>query len=697
MLEKAERFKEGEAGPDTFGLYDVVGRPAKENKRPRTALAPTAGGALAPERVRMQMDDLKHRLQSTHEKALASLQAKLQRAETAATAAKAEVGQLKTDLRTSHSSLTTLTAQLAKTDGSLKKHQTLLPSLQSKLDELTTSHAASHARKDAAIAELKQQLAQVEASLLSSSSDLASARADLDAQSSERALLAVRNDILVSALDGARQQLANAATLLASRAADHASALSKADHESYLLTLRTLHLERQLGDKSAVISALGSYSAAVDEQLAQSVEFLADRESELEIVRKEWSWERNARNGGDKEWRQRSRSEKRELDMTLADVAFECEVREAERTYAEILRRELEEERQERASEVAVLLRDLEVAEGELEIALGQEIPRIEEERDDMKAKVEEMEAECEDLLKEVERGSEVAEKLREVESATRGELEEAQRVVRDREKTIEKERTEKKAYAKLVGQSRAAEAGLREELEAVTNAFEELLGVQSQNAQLSRTVDELARRNTLAEADARELGDLNTDLLSHGNANQRIRHVAQIRQELDQSRRSHLATTSALATTQRENAALREELQAYRSVSSVPVRAAGRSKLLRTSGSVDDAANDADEDKVEDLFQLGGGAMFGLGTLEEATEPFEDEEEELFALPSPPPPNEDEQEDSYAAPPPMRAGRASVTGSKKAGRMPAGAGGGKAAMGGARRQTGYMSVSELI
>ena len=48
------------------------------------------------------MDDLKHRLQTTHEKALASLQAKLQRADAAATAAKAELLQLKTDLRSSN-------------------------------------------------------------------------------------------------------------------------------------------------------------------------------------------------------------------------------------------------------------------------------------------------------------------------------------------------------------------------------------------------------------------------------------------------------------------------------------------------------------------------------------------------------------------------------------------------------------------
>ena len=361
----------------------------------------------------------------------------------------------------------TLTSQLAKTDSSLKKHQTLLPSLQSKLDELATSHASSHSRKDAAIAELKQQLAVAESSLLSSSSDLVSTRFDSTALSAENSDLSSRNNTLQSALDGARQQLDGAATLLSTCSSAHALELSKAADDSHTLALRVLHLERQLGDKSAVIEALASYGKHGDEQLALSADIAADSELEFALIREEWAWERTVRDGGDKEWRQRSRSEKRDLDVANADIAFERQVWESERACSQLVRLELEEQRRESASEVAVLVRDLEVAEGELEIALGQELPRIEEERDAMKTQVEAMEAECEEMLKEVERGAEVADRLREVETATRGELEEARRAVRDGEKALEKERVDKKAYAKLVSQSRAAEAGLREELDA--------------------------------------------------------------------------------------------------------------------------------------------------------------------------------------------------------------------------------------
>lgn len=106
------------AGADTFGLYDLGDKVnLKENKRPRVV----SGGGVALERVRMQvgsvvngsgggadaysvilqLDEQRQRLVSTHEKDLGRLQAKLQRAEAAAVAAKAELGQLKSDLRSS--------------------------------------------------------------------------------------------------------------------------------------------------------------------------------------------------------------------------------------------------------------------------------------------------------------------------------------------------------------------------------------------------------------------------------------------------------------------------------------------------------------------------------------------------------------------------------------------------------------------
>lgn len=113
---------------------------------------------------------------------------------------------------------------------------------------------------------------------------------------------------------------------------------------------------------------------------------------------------------------------------------------------------------------------------------------------------------------------------------------------------------------------------------------------MQTKYVDLSRTIDQLARRNAATEQDNRQLADQNTDLISHGNPHQRIRHVAQIREELAESRKvrsrvmlpcvnsadpllpqRHLDTTSTLASASAENAALRAELATYRSVSPLP------------------------------------------------------------------------------------------------------------------------------
>lgn len=114
---------------------------------------------------------------------------------------------------------------------------------------------------------------------------------------------------------------------------------------------------------------------------------------------------------------------------------------------------------------------------------------------------------------------------------------------------------------------------------------------VTSQHKDLCRTIDQLARQNAATEQDNRLLVDQNTELISHGNPHQKIKHVAQIREELAESRRvsrlsdayecsthechpvlqNHHVTTSVLASTESENAALRAELEAYRSISPLP------------------------------------------------------------------------------------------------------------------------------
>ncbi|KAK4702242.1 hypothetical protein P7C70_g3983, partial [Phenoliferia sp. Uapishka_3] len=723
MMEKAERFKEGEEGPDTFGLYDPkVGDGVKENKRPKSSLAVQNGG---PEKLRLQMEDLKQRLQTTHEKELARLQAKLVRAEQSATTHKAELAQLKSDLRTAQHSTTSLTTQLSKSDASLKKHQALLPTLQSKLEELSTSHAASHARKDASIAELTSSKTKLEAELEQSRSESAKLREELAAVNSELEESQRVNDKLDSenwnlenSLQVARSQLLQSATHHSNISQQHKSELESANTTSYTQSLRILHLERLLADKSEVIEVLGCFSLYREEELEEAQLALESTFAELEFVNQEWAWERASRDGGEKEWRQRTRSEKRELDWVREEVGFEQELRKVEKEMMEDLKRELEEEKKAREWEVANLRSELEIAEGELDLALSEEIPRLESELETMRGEYEEAAGELAEKADEVEEQREALEKLEEEGERLRGELEEAKRAVGEERKVSEKERGEKKAFVRLLGQTRAAESGLREELDAMTNAYEEIADVKAQYTQLQRTIDELARRNALAEADVKQLGDLNTDLLSHGNAHQRIRHVAQIRAELDQSRKNHLATTSALATTQREMAALKSELDAYRTVSTIPA-ISSRSKVVRTFSMGDDGEDEDVYLGVSSAPQSTGGMRIsiGLGTLDERTEPFEEDEEqyeveeEAFQLP-PSPPAEDEPEVSYCAPLPpaplrfgVGGGRASVgggsqgIGGRKAGRVRVGdgKGKGKARESGGVRMEGRMSIRELI
>lgn len=73
--------------------------------------------------------------------------------------------------------------------------------------------------------------------------------------------------------------------------------------------------------------------------------------------------------------------------------------------------------------------------------------------------------------------------------------------------------------------------------------------GVQSQHKDLCRTIDQLARMNAATEQDNRQLAEQNTELISHGNPHQKIRHVAQIREELAESRRVRVISCSSRST----------------------------------------------------------------------------------------------------------------------------------------------------
>ncbi|KAM0751878.1 hypothetical protein T439DRAFT_379954 [Meredithblackwellia eburnea MCA 4105] len=724
IYEKAERFREGEEGPDNFGMYDTgvnVGA-SKENRRPRAPA--TTGGGLPAEKVRVQMEDLKHKLQSSHEKEIARLEAKLARAEQASTEAKADNAQLRTELRTSQHSLTSLTSKLAKSEASLKKHQEQLPTLKSQFEQLTTSNAASQARKDATIAELNAAKTRLEGLLTNAKEDLGKVGEELEEAREENDDLQEDKKNLLAMISEARNQLDHQSSASKSAAVSSRQALDVATSTSHSLQLRTLHLERILGDRSAVIEALGDYSAQLEDELADLQDQLDETERQRDWYQEELRWERSVRVGGEKEWRQRCRSERRELDGARSEIEFERKVGRVLGQVDRVLRDALEDQLGETERASFQLTQDLEVAEGELELALEEELPKLEEERNEALARAEELEEIVEEGRVELVRLEKLTEATQEENEKNLGELEEIKRLLNESEKVLEKERGEKRNIAKLLGQSRAAESGLRDELHAAIGAYEELQSTRDEYSALARTLDEMARRNALAEADAKQLSELNTDLLSHGNTNQRIRHVAQIRAELDQSKKSHLATTSALATAQREISSLKEELEAYRAVSTLPSSTTNfnptRSRAIRTSTAmqqqpqyVESAADDylgiSTAGGQANGMRISLGAFGGHAPLQDLAE----EDTYDFALPPPPPPGGREPLSRSSLLPAGRlslaSGRTSLSGAPPAGGRKAGRvvvtdfdkeqeeTTARDRKSGGIRMQGYMSVSELL
>ncbi|KAM0791572.1 hypothetical protein ACM66B_006018 [Microbotryomycetes sp. NB124-2] len=569
MLERAHRFhQDRDNGADTFGLYDTVNvATAKENKRPRMSIAP------ATDKMRHQMDEYKQRIQAQHDKDVAKLQAKINKLELAreeAHSSKAdtarELASLKTEVRNLTSREQYLSSKLTKTEASLSKHQALLPKLQSQLDMLTSSHSDSRKRKESEIVELK-------------------------------ALVAVRNSELEEAAADAQQWQdrarieRQARTEAAKMAGDEVERLRVLVNdirvgELVSLKYKCARLERQLGDRIAQVDALADYVALIEQESEFAKEQLETAEADRDWAMDMWRQEREDRLG-EKEWRQRARSDQREMLGLRDEVRILETIRATERDIDATTRMSeaakidsLERQRQ-------MLERELEVAEGELDLATNDEIPRLEGEL----AVVRQDAAELRDRASELHEALEVAENdIKELQTRAadelerhEGEMEEQRRRLADKDKEVERERAEKKRVAGLLGQSRASQDGLREELDAALAELATAQQLQSDNKELARTVDQLSRLQAATEQDNRMLADQNTDLISHGNPHQKIRHLAQIREELAESKRKHLMTTSDLASARNEIASLKAELEAYRSVSPLGASAMGPPASIAT------------------------------------------------------------------------------------------------------------------
>lgn len=234
-------------------------------------------------------------------------------------------------------------------------------------------------------------------------------------------------------------------------------------------SLRIARLERQLEDRTAQVQALGEYSAQVGEEADALKEELVKTEQERDWALSEWRKEREDRRS-EKEWRQRARSDQREMMGLREEVGF----LEGWLTVGREVERDSKwvegERREETSRELKMLKKELEVAEGELDLAVNEEIPGLEEqvealteERDEVRERASELHealAVAEGDVNELqERAVSELERFE-------GEMEEQKRKMADKEKEVEKERSEKKRVAGLLGQSRAAQDGLREELD---------------------------------------------------------------------------------------------------------------------------------------------------------------------------------------------------------------------------------------
>ncbi|GAA6053204.1 hypothetical protein JCM3770_000030 [Rhodotorula araucariae] len=554
MLERANRFGPAEDPnkPDTFGLYaegaDLAG---KENHKPRARPA-----TADRERHKQQLEDLRSRLTAAHDKELAKLRAKVDKLDEARLEHRKEREELCKELDKLKVENRHLASKLTRAATLQAKYESTLPSLQAKLSSLTTQHAASSAKKDAELASLRADLSRVQASRDAT-------RAEADAWA-ERARTERRG----------REDAAVAAGELA--CALRAEARDARVEELHAARLRGARLARRVADREAAVASLGEYARGLEERLA-----MADGEREAADwrewrLREAWRTDRELVVGPgreEKEWRQRARADGREMLGLREHVALLEREGAAEREW-DAVRGEWER-RRDRAwrEEKKRMERDFEVVEGELDLAVNDEIPRLESllsasesalaaTREDLATsatQVAQLEA---DLAALEARRSEDAERYE-------GELEEQRRLVGDAKKEAERERTEKRRVVGILAQTRASEGALKEEVESLNNEVTHLTPLLAANDALQQTIDHLARLNAANEAEAQELIAHNSELAGHGNQNQKIRHVAMIREELAESRRKHLATLSQLSTANTRISALEDELNSYRAVSS--------------------------------------------------------------------------------------------------------------------------------
>lgn len=356
------------------------------------------------------------------------------------------------DIETLTTRESTIKSQLEKSEASLQKHSASLPLLQKKLEELSKSHSDSRARKDVEISNLNSELVKLKESISTKDDELKVAR---EGEEEARIRLEAMKDVenaFRRILQELKEKEEKANTLLTDKLSESETVILK--------------LQRRLGDKDAILQALTGYTAALEEELDLLKNDLSEREGDLNWSLGELRWEREEGKRSDKEWRQRARSDGREIVWLREDVAFEVEVGRVERDCEKAAFTSEEEKKVDAMTEADRLNKELEIVEGELDLAINEEIPRLEAERDEDEVRIDALEETVADKNEIITNMEVEKEELRDAVQKMKGELEEISLRLGEREKEVEKERLEKKRLVSLLGQSRAAEAGLKEELE---------------------------------------------------------------------------------------------------------------------------------------------------------------------------------------------------------------------------------------
>jgi hypothetical protein len=257
--------------------------------------------------------------------------------------------------------------------------------------------------------------------------------------------------------------------LLATRSNLSLDAIDAIQSTSHSSQLRVIRLERQLSTTQAQVLALVDLSTQLDTSVNGLRSTLRERESQMLYLLNERIWERSQPRG-DKEWRQRCRGDFREAVALNQEIELLRDTIQFDSDYLNSVSAIHSELRSEAAAERKILVDELEVVEGELDLAINEEIPSLEEQVEAAEQATEDaIEAQA-TLRATLEHTEAILEDLKvsstEMRESFEGELEEVRRRLLEKSHTAERLDKEKKRVASLLQQTRAAEQGLREELD---------------------------------------------------------------------------------------------------------------------------------------------------------------------------------------------------------------------------------------